>query len=152
MSNTPNENDPLNLNPPMEGNTPNPYLTPKLNKWLRCSRNMDKTCKATPPADSFPTKTNVHLSHITLASSPSSFLFLASQVSSLGSKGCKLVNRILLLKVRRMRLLELSLASAQSSSTSVQPWALLLPLWNQRLKITDRQRFRVRDGNCPQRQ
>jgi hypothetical protein len=29
MSNTPNEHDPLNLNPPMEANTPNPYLTPQ---------------------------------------------------------------------------------------------------------------------------
>ncbi len=29
MSNTPNENDPINLNPPLEANTPNPYLTPQ---------------------------------------------------------------------------------------------------------------------------
>jgi hypothetical protein len=29
MSNTPNENDPVDLNPPLDTNTPNPYLTPQ---------------------------------------------------------------------------------------------------------------------------
>jgi hypothetical protein len=34
MSNAPNENEPINLNPPLDANTPNPYLTPQAEQMV----------------------------------------------------------------------------------------------------------------------
>ncbi|MFP6587845.1 MAG: hypothetical protein VB814_09375 [Pirellulaceae bacterium] len=103
MSNTPNENDPLNVNPTPEADNANPYVTPQAEQITYVTPQYAQDMQGDATGGLIPYKNKHALIAYYLGIFSVFIPFSGSESIYLGIKSCQLLNGTLLLKAQRMR-------------------------------------------------